>query len=82
MGSGKKEKKTPYEPPVIYELQVDLKQARGQTQCTAGQYASGACSGGQAPYGTACNDGASAQYPCVNGTTAGTTCNSGGTAAM
>ena len=82
MSSGKKDKKHPYEPPVIYELQVDLKQAMGQTQCTSGTYASGACSSGTNPYGTACNDGASAQRSCVNGTTPGTQCNAGGQAAM
>ena len=49
MSSGKKDKKHLYEPPVIYELQVDLKQAMGQTQCTSGTYASGACSTGTNP---------------------------------
>jgi hypothetical protein len=76
MGSGKKEKKYPYEPPVIYELQVDLKQAMGQTQCTAGQFASGACSGGQAPF--SCRVGSNAGNRCTDGGTPGTLCNAGG----
>jgi hypothetical protein len=82
MSSGKKEKKYPYESPVIYELQVDLKQAMGQTQCTSGTYASGACSVGTNPYGSGCNDGARAQRSCANGNIPGTQCNSGGQPAM
>ena len=76
MGSGKKAKKYPYEPPVIYELQVDLKQAMGQTQCTAGQYAAGACSGGQTPF--SCIVGSTAGSLCRDGATPGSWCNSGG----
>ena len=57
MDSEKGHKKRPYEPPKIYELEVDLTQAMGQTQCTMGRGASGACSRGNLPAGSGCADG-------------------------
>ena len=80
MGSGKKAEKYPYEPPVIYELQVDLKQAMGQTQCSLGTYASGACSVGQSPF--SCQVGNAAGSRCADGGRPGTSCNAGGQPAM
>jgi hypothetical protein len=78
MDSEKGHKKRPYESPKIYELEVDLTQAMGQTQCTNGEGASGACSSGNLPAGSGCGPGSSATVLCGNGQRPGATCNSGG----
>jgi hypothetical protein len=82
MSPKEKEKKPKYEPPSVYELQVDLTQAMGQTVCTAGRQAAGACSQGQTPAGVTCATGQSATTQCGAGRTPGTTCSTGTTPAM
>ena len=82
MDSEKENKKRPYEPPRIYELEVDLTQAMGQTQCTAGRGASGACGRGNLPAGSGCNPGSSASLLCGRGQRPGATCSAGGNPAM
>jgi hypothetical protein len=66
-GKGKKRR---YEPPRIYEMEVDMTQAMGASLCTTGNRASGAC-----------NTGNRAAANCVNGSRAGTMCNSGSSGA-
>ena len=82
MVSEKGHKKRPYEPPKIYELEVDLTQAMGQTQCTVGRGASGACSRGNLPAGSGCGAGGSAGVLCGRGQRPGITCNAGGSPGM
>jgi hypothetical protein len=67
MDSEKKGKKLPYEPPKIYELDVDMSQAMGKTSCTRGSTASAACTRGNA-----------ATMSCSRGAAATTYCNTGG----
>jgi hypothetical protein len=67
MSSEKKEKKLPYEPPKIYELDVDMSQAMGQTSCSRGNTASSTCSRGN-----------SATMSCSRGSAATSYCNTGG----
>lgn len=66
MDSEKRDKKRPYEPPKIYELEVDMTQAMGQSLCRNGSRAGGAC-----------NNGAHAGTDCRNGNMAGNTCDGG-----
>lgn len=74
-GKGKKQ----YEPPRIYELDVDLKQAMGASTCNPGNSASGACGTGGAANTGHCGSGGTAQNGCGAGTTAGSgNCGSGG----
>jgi hypothetical protein len=82
MSPEEKGKKRKYEPPNVYELQVDLTQAMGQTVCTVGRQAAGACQRGQTPAGVTCVTGQSASTQCGAGRTPGTTCSAGGTPAM
>ena len=82
MTEEEREKKIKYEPPRVYELQVDLTQAMGQTVCTAGRSAAGSCQTGQGPAGVTCSTGRSATTQCGAGNTPGTTCSTGGTPAM
>ncbi len=77
-----KGKKRKYEPPSVYELQVDLTQAMGQTVCAAGRQAAGACQAGQTPAGVTCVTGQSASTQCGAGRSPGTTCNTGSDPAM
>jgi hypothetical protein len=61
------DKKIPYEPPKIYDLEVDMDQATGQSVCTPnGNRAGGMCS-----------NGTRASGDCNNGNRAGTECDSG-----
>ena len=62
MVSEKKDGKRPYEPPKIYELEVDLNQAMGQTQCARGNRPAGACAIGNNPGGGG-NDCVSGRRP-------------------
>jgi hypothetical protein len=82
MNQGEKGEKRKYEPPSVYELQVDLTQAMGQTVCTTGRQAAGACQRGQTPAGVTCVTGQSASTQCGAGGGPGTTCSAGGTPAM
>ena len=70
MVSEKKDGKRPYEPPKIYELEVDLNQAMGMTQCARGNQATGSCARGNNPGG--------AQLQCRAGRAPGGTCARGG----
>jgi hypothetical protein len=67
MDSEKKDKKLPYEPPKIYELEVDMSQAMGQTSCDNGNTASATCTRGN-----------TATTSCERGNAATTFCNPGG----
>ncbi|MBW2029114.1 MAG: hypothetical protein JRH06_05085 [Deltaproteobacteria bacterium] len=78
----KDKKKRPYEPPRVYELDVELSQAMGQTQCARGASASGSCSAGRGPTTTNCTNGQSASTQCAAGQTPGTSCGAGGTPTM
>lgn len=70
MDSEKKDKKPPYVPPVIYELDVDPIQAMGQTQCDPyGSSASAQCTSGECPTTLQCCDGAAATTRCDTGGT-------------
>jgi hypothetical protein len=82
MDPEKGQKKRPYESPKIYELEVDLTQAMGQTQCTAGRGASGACSRGNLPAGTGCGNGGSASVTCGSGQRPGASCSQGANPGM
>jgi hypothetical protein len=78
----KEKKKKPYEPPLIYEMEVDLTQAMGQTQCGRGTNASGACNPGRNPAGVNCSAGPGAAVQCTNGNRPGANCSSGNHPAM
>ncbi len=82
MDSENRREKLPYEPPKVYELDVDLTQAMGQTQCTAGRGASGACNRGNLPAGSGCGAGRSAGVLCGNGQRPGASCNQGANPGM
>ena len=82
MDSDNRGKKRPYEPPKVYELDVELTQAMGQTQCTVGRNAAGSCSAGQNPASANCGPGQSANVQCGAGQTPGTSCGAGGTPGM
>ncbi|MBW2344835.1 MAG: hypothetical protein JRF53_12640 [Deltaproteobacteria bacterium] len=82
MDAENEHKKRPYKPPKIYELEVDLTQAMGQTQCSAGRGASGACSRGNLPAGSGCGAGGSASVLCGNGQRPGATCSRGSNPGM
>lgn len=82
MATEKKGKKIKYEPPRVYELQVDLTQAMGQTVCTAGRSAAGSCQAGSGPAGVTCVTGRSANTQCGAGNTPGTSCSTGQRPAM
>jgi len=77
MDSEEKRPKRPYEPPQIFEMDVDLTQAMGATQCGRGIAASGACSSGRNPAGVNCSAGPGAAVQCTNGNRPGATCSSG-----
>jgi hypothetical protein len=67
MDSDKKDKKLPYEPPRIYELEVDMAQAMGQSVCNPnGNRAGGLCNNGNRA-NNACNDGNRARTECDGG---------------
>ncbi|MBN2124791.1 MAG: hypothetical protein JW821_10895 [Deltaproteobacteria bacterium] len=66
MDSKGNDKKRPYEPPRIYELDVDMTQAMGQSLCRTGSFAAGAC-----------DNGAQASGSCQNGAQAGVECDRG-----
>jgi hypothetical protein len=70
-------KKRPYEPPKIYELEVDLTQAMGQTQCSRGLNAAGACRPGKSAISTNCKPGLSATVQCNPGNRPGLACRPG-----
>jgi hypothetical protein len=82
MGPEEKGKKAKYEPPRVYELQVDLTQAMGQTVCGAGRAAAGACQAGTGPAGVICAPGGGATTQCTVGNNPGTTCGAGTSPAM
>lgn len=62
-----KGKRLPYEPPKIYELDVDLTQAMGQTRCNPGQRAAGACTNGAQAQAPGCTNGGRPAGRCVGG---------------
>ena len=66
MDSESKDKKLPYEAPKIYEIEVDMSQAMGQTTCTQGNTASSTCTRGN-----------TATMSCERGNAATTFCNAG-----
>ena len=80
MDSVKKDGKLPYEPPKIYELDVDMIQAMGASVCTIGASAAGwrVCSnGGNTRTTAACRNGTGASgKTCKTGSTV-TSCNTG-----
>ena len=66
MDSTKGDKKRPYVPPKIYELEVDMAQAMGKSTCTTGAHASGQCANGSQA-GSNCNNGGQAGATCDRG---------------
>ncbi|MFH1490047.1 MAG: hypothetical protein ABII06_14185 [Pseudomonadota bacterium] len=77
MDSENKNKKRPYEPPQIFEMDVDLTQAMGATQCGRGIAAAGSCKAGPNPAGVNCSAGARAAVQCASGARPGAGCSSG-----
>lgn len=85
MDSIKKDRKLPYEPPKIYELEVDMTQAMGYSlgACDNGNHAGSGggekCKNGNwAGSGTRnCNNGNKATSDCYNGNSAGSSCTTG-----
>lgn len=67
MNSDKKDGKRPYEPPRIYELEVDMAQAMGKSLCTKGNRVGGPCDHGNRA-GTDCSKGNRAGVECDKGT--------------
>jgi hypothetical protein len=72
-------KKLPYEPPEIYELEVDMAQAMGKSACSNGNKigASGKCNNGNKAGGGGCNHGNKAGFSCDQGNKAGYSCTKG-----
>ena len=81
MNSDEKKKRR-YEPPKVYDLDVDLTQAMGQTVCSVGNQAAGACNAGGTPAGVTCQVGSAASTQCRDGGTPGTSCGAGNSPAM
>jgi hypothetical protein len=77
MSTEDKKGKRPYEPPKISALEVDLTQAMGQTQCSRGLSAAGACRPGRAAVSTTCNTGLAASAQCSAGGWPGLACRPG-----
>jgi hypothetical protein len=77
MGSIKKDRKLTYEPPKIYEIDVDMTQAMGASQCKKGVSATyKACSAGNRP--ASCTNGNRASgSSCKKGTQGTTGCRTG-----
>jgi hypothetical protein len=74
-----KNKKRRYEPPKIYELDVDMTQAMGASVCKSGSQAASTCSNGPQAKG-ACSNGNRAVTTCSGGSSGRTTvpCSMGG----
>lgn len=66
-----KDKKRPYEPPRVYEMEVDMTQAMGASLCSNGTQASGACNAGNRA-GSTCGNGNRATNRCSTGSTGST----------
>ncbi len=77
MGPIKKDGKLTYEPPKIYEIDVDMTQAMGASQCGKGASATHkACSAGNRP--ASCTNGSGATgSSCTKGTLGTTGCRTG-----
>jgi hypothetical protein len=76
--TGNDNKKPRYEPPRIFEMEVDMTQAMGATRCQAGTNATGPCNTGSRA-GT-CSTGNTATNTCSGGSTGKTpgACSMGG----
>jgi hypothetical protein len=77
MDSKDKNKKRPYEPPTIYELDVDMTQAMGQTNCSNGNRAAGLCLTGNRAGNPDCTFGNRASVTCGRGNSPGWNCSTG-----
>jgi hypothetical protein len=78
MDSIKKDGKLPYEPPKIYELDVDMIQAMGASTCHPGASAAGyECKAGSSPASSCTNGSSATGVTCKKGTSNIGSCRTG-----
>ena len=78
MDSIKKDGKLPYEPPKIYELDLDMTQAMGATKCRTGASAAGyECKSGSSPTSSCTNGSSASGVTCRRGTLNKGSCSTG-----